>query len=179
MRQVRLWIASTLDGYIARKSGSLDWLYAMENPEKSDYGYQEFYSQIGSVIMGRKTYDEILSYGVDWPYSDSKSYIFSFNENYKVKTANTSIFTGQLTKLIKTLKEEEENDIWLVGGGQLITAFLNDDLIDEMTISLIPILLGEGIPLFPGKPKETQFELIDTKCYDNGVVNLNYRKKTS
>jgi len=178
MTKIKLFIATTIDGFIARENGSLDWLNDIPNPEKSDYGYGEFLAEIDIIIIGRKTYEEILGFGVEWPYDHCKTYIVSSNKNYKTKTANTFTINKLDKQLIDKFKLLSKKNIWLMGGGQLITEFINYNSLDEMTLSLIPIILGKGIRLFPNEPKETKFELVNTKSFDSGVVNLTYRKKT-
>jgi dihydrofolate reductase len=148
MTKIQLYIATTLDGFIAREDGSLDWL-EFPNPNDIDHGYNDFIKGIDTVIMGRKTYDEVLGFGVEWPYSNCKSYIVSRDNNYKVKTINTELVHNINNDIIKKLKAKSNKNIWLVGGGSLITQFLNESAIDEMILSIIPTILGKGINLFP------------------------------
>lgn len=183
MPEVRLFIATTIDGFIARENGSLDWLNDIANTESEtsnsgnhDGGYSEFLADIDVVIMGRKTYDEILGFGVEWPYSNFKTYIVTTDLKYTIKTDNTFIINNLDKKIIKDIKLVSEKNIWLVGGGQLITQFINFDLIDEMTLNVISIIIGKGIRLFPDDPEETRFELVKTKSYGLRMVNLTYRR---
>ena len=97
MGKVILYIATTLDGKIARNNGSLDWLYALPNPNQIDHGYAKFIDSIGTTIMGRKTYDEIISFGVDWPYKEMKSYVATNNESFSPETPNTWIISSSVT----------------------------------------------------------------------------------
>ncbi|RHR83500.1 MULTISPECIES: dihydrofolate reductase family protein [Bacteroidales] len=177
MGKVILYIATTLDGKIARNNGSLDWLYALPNPNQIDHGYAKFIDSIGTTIMGRKTYDEIISFGVDWPYKEMKSYVATNNESFSPETPNTWIISSSVTGLTQNLRESSEKDIWLIGGGQLITHFLNNDLLDRMILTIIPTILGNGISLFPNQPKETNWVLSDVEQFETGVTNLTYDKK--
>lgn len=177
MTKIKLYIATSLDGYIAREDGALDWLDAIPNPEKIDYGYTDFIKTIDTVIMGRKTYEEVLGFGVDWPYPDSTTYVLTSDVNYRTKTENTKVLNEVSIETIELLKKQSKKDIWNIGGGEVITAFLNLGQIDEMILSMIPVILGSGIPLFPGSPKETSFELTDTCAFDTGIVNLSYKRK--
>ncbi|MDW7695619.1 dihydrofolate reductase family protein [Flammeovirgaceae bacterium SG7u.111] len=176
MKKVKLYIATSLDGYIARPDGKLDWLDAVPNPDKLDYGYFAFYDSVDTVIMGRKTYEEVLGFGVPWPYPDSKSYVLTKSGKGEAKTENTEIYAGDIKELVDKLNAEGGKDVWLVGGGELVTAFLNLDLIDEMIISIAPTIIGEGIPLFPNKPKDSTWKLAGTESFPNGMVILTYTK---
>ena len=177
MAQIKLYIASSLDGYVAREDGSLDWLEGHPNPDKLDYGYHDFVLGIDTVVMGRNTYDEILGFGVDWPYADCTSYIITSDITYQPKTERTIIVNQLDESLITMMKEQSEKGVWLVGGGQLITEFLNMEAIDEIQLFIIPIIIGKGIPLFPNGPKESNFDLTEAKAYSNGVAGLFYARK--
>ncbi|MEO9965802.1 MAG: dihydrofolate reductase family protein [Reichenbachiella sp.] len=175
MRRLKLFIATSIDGFIARKDGSLDWLDDIPNPDKLDYGYFKFYDSIDTLLMGRKTYNEVLGFGVEWPYPDSKTYVISSGP-VDIKTENTFYIQKPLAETVKALMTEPGKDIWVVGGGELISSMLSLDLIDEMLITITPVILGAGIPLFPSQPKETKFDLINTEAFDTGFVNLTYKK---
>src|SRR5512133_31356 len=175
MTKIQLFIATTIDGFIARENGSLDWLF--ELPNHTDHGYNDFIKGIDIIIMGRKTYDEVLGLDFEWPYSDCKCYVVTKNADYKVSTINTFVLDNLRKDTIEGLRRQSSANIWVVGGGEVITQFLNHEEIDEMILSIIPIMLGKGIRLFPGEPKETKFELIHSESFDTGVVNLCYRRK--
>ena len=177
MSKIKLYIATTIDRYIAREDGSLDWLESLENPNGYDYGYGEFYGTIDTLIIGRSTYDEILGFDVEWPYADCKTYIITSDQDYKTTTPNTQAVNELDESFINSIKESAQKDIWIFGGGKLITEFLNMNAIDEMLLTIIPVILGSGIPLFPDNPRETNFELINSESFDTGIVNLTYRKK--
>lgn len=177
MCKTTLYIATTLDGKIARKDGSLDWLNALPNPNQIDHGYDEFLNSIGTTIMGRNTYEEIIGFGVDWPYIGKTSYVVTKNKDFKPSTPETLATSENLTDLINELKKKSEKDIWLIGGGQLIAAFLEKDLLDRMILTLIPNTLGEGIPLFPEIRKEVLWTLTKVEQFQTGVVNLTYDRK--
>ena len=174
---IQLYIATSLDGYIARKDGNLDWLNNFPNPNQIDYGYTEFYAGIDTVILGRKTYDEILGFGVDWPYTDSTTYVLSTNTDYPIQTPNTQLLSDLSEEIIQNLRSQSQKNIWLVGGGNLVTQFLNLNAIDEIILTLIPVIIGEGLPLFPNSPKESTFDLLGAKSFDTGAVSLHYSRK--
>lgn len=176
MTKTVLYIATSLDGFIARPDGNLDWLYSVPNPHTGDYGYAELLDSIGTTIMGRKTYDEIIRFGVDWPYIELDSFVATTNKDLKIQSPDTYIISEELTDFVLELKKKTKKDIWLIGGGQLITKFINEGLLDKMIITIIPKIIGEGIPLFADKPKETNWKLIEAKPFDTGVVNLAYVK---
>jgi dihydrofolate reductase len=177
MSKTTLYIATTLDGKIARKDGSLDWLFALANPNQIDHGYADFRKSIGTTIMGKNTYNEILGFGVEWPYKGMDSYIATTDKEFQATTPETYIISSNIADHINKLKVQSQKDIWLIGGGQLITYFLNNDLLDRMILTLIPTIIGEGISLFPDNPKETKWILSNVEKFETGVVNLTYDKE--
>lgn len=169
-----LYIATSLDGFIARKDGSVDWLSPYENGQE-DYGYKEFLKKIGIVIMGNTTYKQVLSFG-EFPYRGKDCFVFTRNKE-KHTDENVTFVSKNAKDFISQLRENK--NIWLVGGASIIDEFLKFDLIDEFIITIIPILLGEGIPLFKGRSNEKNLELIDVKTFDTGLVQLYYKRKIS
>ncbi|BDD00105.1 dihydrofolate reductase family protein [Persicobacter psychrovividus] len=175
MNKLQLYIASSLDGYIARQDGSLDWLYAVPNPDQLDYGYADFLNGVDVILMGRQSYEEILGFGVDWPYPEHQTYIVTTQADYKAKTPNTMVLNELNAEVLTSIQREK--NVWLLGGGQLVGHCLNHELIDEMMICLIPTIIGGGIPLFPSGVKETGFDLVSSENYPSGVLMLTYKKK--
>lgn len=176
MKQTVLYIAVSLDGFIAGPDGNLDWLNAVPPPQTGDYGYQDFLKSVGTIVMGRKTYDEIIGFGIDWPYVGIDSYVVSNNEHLLIRSPDTYLLKGSIGDFVTELQQKASKDIWLVGGGQLITSFINEDLLDKMILTLIPQVIGEGIPLFAHKPMHTNWRLTQTATFDTGVVSLTYEK---
>ncbi len=176
MTKTVLYIATSLDGFIARPDGRIDWLTSVPNPQTGDYGYAALLESIGTVIMGRKTYEEVIGFGVDWPYGGLDTYVVTNNSDFKILHPGIHVLTGNVKEFILSLKEHVHKDIWLVGGGQVVTQFLNDEILDRMIITIIPKIIGQGLPLFAGTPKESVWKLIETKPFDTGVVNLTYEK---
>lgn len=177
MTKTVLYIATSLDGFIARPNGSIDWLNAVPPPQTGDdYGYTELLNSIGTTIMGRKTYEEIIGFGLDWPYAGLESFVVTSNKNLNIQSPNTYTLTENLKEEVTHLKKKSKKDIWLIGGGQLVTTFINEGLLDKMILTLIPNILGEGLPLFPNHPTETNWKLRESKSYDTGVVMLTYEK---
>lgn len=176
MNKTVLYIATSLDGFIARSDGNLDWLTSFPHPESGDYGYAELLESIGTIIVGRLTYDEVIGFGIDWPYSGFDTYVVTKNSALKIKSPDTYLLTDNLKDVVTDLKRKTKKDIWLVGGGKLNTTFINEGLLDKMVISIIPKIIGEGLPLFADKPKETNWKLVNTKSFNTGVVNLTYER---
>ncbi len=177
MPKIRLFIATSLDGFIARENGSLDWLLNIPNPSQTDHGYNEMIENTDVIVMGRKTYDVILGFGIEWPYENCKTFVVTWKRDFVPSTANTFVLNKIDAGTIQFLKKQSSKNIWLAGGGSLVTQFLNLGAIDEMTISIVPLILGKGIRLFADVPAETQFETVKTVLFDTGIVNLVYQKK--
>lgn len=154
-RNIVLFIAQSLDGYIATKEDSLDWLFNVEG--EGDNGYNEFYETIDTILMGKRTYDWIMKYEKDqFPYQNKACYVFSrtpFADTKDVKFVNEDIVT-----FTNNLKKEEGKNIWIVGGGDILYTFFKEKLIDEMIITIAPKIIGDGIPLF--KAGDNQLDLI-------------------
>lgn len=172
-----LYIATSLDGFIARPDGNLDWLTSTPTPITGDYGYAAFLDSIGTIIMGRKTYDAIIGFGVEWPYGGLDTYVITRNKELKIRSPDTFLLTEDIKDNVTKLKLKTNKDIWLVGGGHLVTKFINEGLLDKMIITVIPKIIGEGLPLFAYKPHETNWKLIETKQFDTDVLQLTYETK--
>ena len=170
MRKIILYSAMSLDGFVARTDGSVDWLFADTG---EDYGYGNFYEQIDITLMGNRTYRQVLTFG-NFPYADKTNYVFTRNTATK-DDEHVQFVHEDLVGFATDLKQQPGKDIWLVGGGQINTVFLNAALIDEMILSVHPLILGSGIPLFAGNPATTDFSLQHTQAFDRGLVQLRYR----
>ncbi len=169
MRDIILFIASSLDGFIARPDGSVDWLF-MDN----DYGYNEFYRSIDVVLMGRKTYEQTLEFG-EYPYQDKKSYIFTRSSDMQ-GVDGVEFISDDLESFVRNLKNKTGRDIWLVGGAEITSLFLRHGLIDRFVISVHPLILGDGIPLFPQGIETVQLDFVRANSFDSGLVQLTYRR---
>ena len=172
MPKIKLYIATTIDGYIARSNGDFDWLTDYPITSESDYGYNEFYNSIGTVIMGANTYHSILSMDVEWAYKDKDCYVITRNEN--IRNPHIKLITDDVIESIKSLKGKSNKDIWLVGGGQIVSLLLTHNLLDEIIITTVPILLGSGIPLFPQSFVSSNWKISSIKKYDNGLIQSCY-----
>lgn len=173
-QKVILYIAESVDGYIARKDGRLDWLTPYEG-QTEDYGYADFLKTIGTVIMGHTTYRQVLSFG-DFPYSEQACFVFSTDRS-KEKDEHVTFVHGNVAESLERIRDQRAGDIWLVGGSILIDAFLKQDLIDEFIITTVPVLLGDGIPLFLGSGREKALHLRDARSYAAGLVQARYVRR--
>lgn len=172
MRKIKLYIAASIDGYIARMDGELDWLFGYPITPEQNYGYDGFFNSVDTVILGGRTYRDILNMDVIYPYKDKMSYIITHN---KLKeTENIYSITDNIIETISDLKNKDGKDIWLVGGGEIVSMLLKHNLVDEIIITQIPVLLGAGILLFPSNNKESKWQLIKFESYKNGVIQLQY-----
>lgn len=176
MSKSKLFIASSIDGYISREDGNLDWLTNFPNPKQLDYGYNEFIASIDRIIMGRATYQEILGFGVDWPYANIKTYVLTTQTDFQVSTPDTEVINRLDRETFDKIAMSSKKNTWIIGGGQLINLCLGLDRIDEITMTIIPVILGSGIRLFPGTSMETWYQLKKCEAFDSGVVNLTYER---
>lgn len=176
MKRIILYIAASLDGRIAEPDGGLEWLTEFPNPEKTDYGYKSLLASVDTVIMGGKAYRELLNMDVIWPYKQQTSYVVTHGWTENAATENIRFITENVIETISAIRNELGKDIWLVGGGELISMLLEADLIDEMQICYIPVILGKGIPLFPEQSKESKWNLTESKAYKSGVLSGTYKK---
>jgi dihydrofolate reductase len=167
MRSLDLYIACSLDGYIADAEGGVDWLFTDQ-----DYGFKEFYEAVDVVLMGRLTWEKALSFG-DWPYQGKRSLVFS-STHVGETNEDVEFVSGELTKVLEELSLEDEDRTWLVGGGHLIRSCLEDDLVERFHLFVHPVLLGEGLPLFPGPFPRRRLRLDSCRAYDSGLVELRY-----
>jgi dihydrofolate reductase len=171
-RKVILYIAASLDGYIAKPEDNLSFLSTVEK-ENEDYGYMTFMSTVDTVILGRKTYDWILD-NADFPFSDKETYVITRFPG--PGTGKIIFYTGNIKDLMLKLKSEEGKNIYCGGGAEIVNEFLNDDLIDEFVISIIPILIGRGIQLFQDGRPEQKLVLVSAKWFETGLVQIHYRR---
>lgn len=165
MGKIILYIATSLDGFIARKNGSVDWLTKYEQSGE-DYGYEKFLDSIETVILGNTTYKEFKA-----PYGDKKCFVFSRTNTGQEN--NIVYVNNNVKEFIESL--HDDGNIWLVGGANLAKEFLTNNLIDEFIITIIPIVLGEGISLFEEGCGERKLKLQNITSFDSGVVQLCYQ----
>jgi dihydrofolate reductase len=168
MRKLVLYIATSLDGYIAGPAGEIDWLFTDQ-----DYGYAEFFAGVDAVVMGRKTYELTLSFG-EYPYPGTRSFVFSRSEH--AADANVTFISQDVGSFIANLKREAGKNIWLVGGGEIVRECLQHDLIDDFRIFIHPLVLGAGIPLFPNGVARRALRFVHSQHFNTGLVELGYER---
>lgn len=172
-----VFIATSLDGYIADKSGKIDWLHSIPNPDNNDMGYVEFTNRIDAIIMGRTTFETVIGFDIPWPYH--KPVFVLGNQLKKILTSHKEkvfLVKGTLTDILVQIHEKRYKRLY-IDGGTTIRNFLKADLIDEMILTTIPILLGGGSPLFVELPNKLKFELIETKIFLNQITQNHYTRK--
>jgi dihydrofolate reductase len=170
-RKIILYIAMSLDGYIAKHNGDISFLTQVEQ-EGEDYGYSAFTETVDTVILGRKTYDKVLSMGFEEPYGDRQVFVLTRNPHHT--TNKITFYSGSLSDLILSLKSKPGKHIYCDGGAETIRQFLQNDLFDELIISIIPVLLGDGIRLFEQSFPEQKLQLVESKSFERGLVQLHY-----
>ncbi|QBG57914.1 diacylglycerol kinase [Bacillus amyloliquefaciens] len=161
-RKLVFYGAVSTDGYLARENHSLDWLIGTEGEEDTDYA--DFYESVDTIIMGRKTYEEILVLFPDeFPYKGKECYVFS--RTLTGRTEDVRFIQEEPADFIQALKRQDGKRIWIVGGGDLLQPILKEELVDEFIIQIAPVLLGRGIPLFRPGETETALKLTDVRRY--------------
>ena len=171
-----VYIATSLDGFIARKNGDLDWLPENEHDDSGeDYGYKAFMDSVDVLVMGRNTYEKVLTFG-EWPYGDKKVVVLSNNLSKVPENLaeHVEIMSYSPKDLIRRLSERGAHHLY-IDGGKTIQNFLNSGLINEITITKIPVLIGAGIPLFGELSNDIALQHIETKVFENGCVQSRYR----
>lgn len=176
MRQLSLFIACSLDGYIAKPNDDLSFLKMVEK-EGEDYGYAAFIEQIDTIILGRKTYDYVVREIGAEHYDNGERAIYVITSQKRAAVGRTTFYSGNLKELIQELRSKAGKNLYCDGGAELIHALLQADLIDEIIVSIIPILLGEGVRLFKDGRQEQVLELLTTKTFETGLVQLHYKVK--
>lgn len=176
MRKISLFIAMSLDGYIADENGGVDWLKGQGNDTENVDVYSEFIKDIDTVLMGRKTYEQIVTElsPAEWVYDGLTSYVFTHKE--QSSSGNIRFVKEAPGELLRKLRAEEGKGIWICGGADLVRQVLAEDLIDQYYISVIPVLLGSGIRLFSGMDKKMELKLVKTQNY-NGITDLVYERR--
>lgn len=172
-RKVVLYIAMSLDGYIAKQNDDIDFLSLVEK-QGEDYGYLDFVDSIDTILIGRKTYDRVNAMGYEYPHRDKEVYIIS--RTSQVRNGTFNYYTGSLIELIAELRSKPGKNIYCDGGAEIVNELLKEDLIDEFVISIIPILLGEGLVLFKNGNAERSLKLIHATHFEKGLVQVHYER---
>lgn len=169
-----VFIATSLDGYIADKNGGIDWLHAIPNPDQNSMGYVEHFDRIDAMVMGRNTLDMVLSFGIDWPYSKPvfvlSNTMASVPGGYEDKVF---LVKGPLKEVLEQIHTKGFMNLY-IDGGVTIQNFLKEDLIDEMIITTIPVLLGGGSPLFGDLESTLNFTCVKTETFLDAIVQNHF-----
>ena len=174
MRKVQLYIARSLDGYIADSGGGIDWLEPFQLPGE-DHGYGAFMAEVGAVAMGAATYEIELGWD-SWPYADRPTFVFTHREHPVPDGADVRFVRGPVVSVLRLLDDATDRNVFLVGGADLARQFLEARALDELHLFAVPLLLGAGIPLFDSTPR-LEATLLDTAHYSTGIVGLRYALK--
>ena len=174
MNKIILYIATSLDGFIADEQGGIDWLNEFSFTKEIEQDYNEFYNKISTVVMGGKTYRQVineLSPG-KWVYEGKESFVFTRN---KLKdTENVKFISGDIAQKLREIQKNSKGNIWVIGGFEIVNSLIKENIIDEYIITLIPTLIGKGIPLF--KENTLKLNLVDCKNMGSDIVKLTYKK---
>ena len=171
-RNVIVHIATSADGYIARPDGDLEWLTSRPAPE-GFYGMNAFMRSVDTKVLGRKTYEASLRMGARF---DTKSRYVVFSRQVPPADAPSGVefVNGAIGPIVSRLREHPGKDIWLMGGGELIASFLDEHAIDEFVISVVPVFIGDGIPLVARRPCHVPLDLLSVESFEDGLVQLRY-----
>jgi dihydrofolate reductase len=175
-RKVIVHIATSADGYIARSDGDLEWLTSRPAPE-GFYGMNAFMKSVDTKLLGRKTYEVSLRMGANFD-SESRTFVFSRHAPPAGLPFGVEFVNGAIGPFISRLRERPGKDIWLMGGGELIASFLDEHAIDEFVISVVPVFIGDGIPLIGRRHRHVPLDLQSVERFEDGLVQLRYRVKS-
>lgn len=175
MRKLIVYIAASLDGYIAAPNDDLSFLNIVESPGE-DYGYNEFFNSIDTIVLGKRTYDWVKSQVGTEHYDKSDKDIYVITHSNLPQSGKTRFYNKDLKELIIYLKSQEGKNIFCDGGANLLNQLIELDLIDEYIISIIPILLGNGTKLFKDNRTKQNIKLLSSKSFDSGLVQLHYSR---
>ncbi len=175
MARITGFIASSLDGFIADANERLDWLDTYGSIDYGDYGYDAFIANVGTVVMGRGTYDWLRNEVEEWVYPGYDSIVVT-SHPLPDPPARVTVWTESIDALVSHLRALPDKDAWIAGGGKLQSAFLERNAMDHFQIFVMPVLIGSGIPLWPGAEAQTPLHLEDARHLDGGVVRLAYTR---
>ena len=186
MSLVHYYAAQTLDGYIAESDDSIDWLTGYEgsfegtDSDAGQAGYDEFYEGIGALVMGSTTYEWILEHARGWPYAGKPTWVLSSRELRlpEGEEVDVRIVDAEIPELIDELRDAAgDRDIWIVGGGPVASRFADHGLLDRVEVTVVPVVLGEGKPLFDRRLPGGPMQLLGARTHSSGMVGLTYEIK--
>ncbi|HEY1044814.1 MAG TPA: dihydrofolate reductase family protein [Bacteroidia bacterium] len=171
--KVVVYIAASIDGYIAADNDDLSFLASVEK-EGEDYGYADFVSTIDTVIMGRKTYEKVLSFGIPYPHSERKTYVIT--RTHQESKDSVEFYNGNLSELVSELKSKKGKNVFVDGGAQIVNEFLKLDLVDEIIVSYVPVVLGSGTKLFHSQGTSSKWKTKSAKQFETGLVQIHWER---
>jgi len=172
----KVFIATSLDGYIAGKNNEIDWLETIPNPDNIDMGYQAHIDSVDALVMGRNTMELVANMDIEWPYNKP---VFVLSKSLKQLPdkleGKVFLVKGDIRSINKELEEKGYNNLY-IDGGLTVQSFLKEDLVDELIITTIPILLGDGIRLFGGLERALEFRCTKSEKYSNGICQNRFER---
>ena len=172
-----VYIATSLDGYIADKDNGLDWLNCVPNPHQDDMGFVDFMNSIDALVMGRNTFETVCGFDVPWPYNKPVFVLSNTLKSVPEKAlGKAELISGSLSDVVAALKEKGHERLY-IDGGKVVQSFMAEDMIDELIISRIPVVLGGGIPLFGSLPELQMFQHISTDVKVGAIVQSHYHRQ--
>lgn len=172
MARILGYIATSLDLYIARPDGALDWLFKYNDMALGEHDYRKFIKRIRTVVMGRATYDFLVEEGSPWPYGEQRAIVVTSRPiDQPLGPLETR---SDIDQLVAELRALDDGDVWMLGGGKLQMAFMERGALDEIEIYVMPELIGGGVPLFPATGVQQTARLLSAKALDRGCVRLHY-----
>jgi dihydrofolate reductase len=188
MSLVRYYAAQTLDGYIAESDDTLDWLLSYEghyegaDSDEGQAGYEAFYEGVGALVMGSTTYEWVLGHGREWPYAGKPSWVLSTRELERPdgEDVDIRVTDAEVPDLIDEMRAAAgERDVWIVGGGNVASQFADYALLDRVEVTLVPVVLGEGKPLFDRRLPGDPMQLLGARTFASGMIGLTYEVRRS
>ncbi len=176
MGSVIYYVATSVDGMIADVEGRVGWLEPFERSGE-DYGYRAFLSHVGALVMGSGTYEWLLKAGIDWPYAGIEAVVMTGRRLPQPPGGQVAFDAGDPGEIVRVLKARHQKDIWLVGGGRLAGAFAERDLVDEYDLTIVPVVLGAGIPLLAsrqGPAVARPLTMVEHQAYPSGAIRARY-----
>lgn len=172
MGKIKFYVAASLDAYLSDENGGVDWLMPFQNVSY-DYGYALFLSSVGYIVSGSKTYEQARNFPGGWNFPGTHSFIFTSRNLETDGRKDIELWNGSVENITDVLREKKK-DTWLLGGAKLAGEFFNRNAVDELILSIMPVVLGKGMPLFDGILKNIPMKLTDSETFPNGVVQLKY-----
>jgi dihydrofolate reductase len=176
MAKTSYYVAVSLDGFLAREDGVVDWLSNYTNPFETPYDYEPFYQTVSAVVMGRKTYDTVLGFG-KYPYQGKPGLVLSKDADFQVNESGVESVSANWKEKVVELKSSVEDRVWLVGGGETASLFVRENLLDEIILTIIPETIGVGIKWLGSTPLSEGWLVSEHYISKNGVVQLVYSKR--